>query len=847
MKKKITLLVLLAALASALIYEVELLAMMACFPQMSMTAEDVYGADQENLKDFVLDENKVLTSTSDDPWIVFELPDTATVHNISVYLSEVQSGGAIAQCFLMPGFNSDTQNLQSGKLTFRFAKDGDRDQIESLRLDLTSCADDSMKLERVVINSRSDLALELLAMYPCVLILTALFVIEIWLWREKIRQQREQTENGKLQLWPLCGAIVQGAVKLVAIGALMPDLLLFDLGSHEVVLGWMMLYSLELTILTALVVQRYHWNTRIWGQLSVLPFCAIAMFSASELLNVVNFSFTSFGYLLLNLLLYGLPALVLGLLIRRVAISVPVTAVVFMVWSLANHFFGSYRGNPLEYSDMLQAGTAANVMKNYSLTLDAICVAAIAMAAALSIGLISVFGLSSWKWNKKVVAVSAGTGLSAILLACVFIPNYGLQQSWDISGFTSQHGYMTSFLAYTEASLRKEKPDGYSATQVDQLLGELVAETLAAGDKQEQLPNVIVIMDETFADLPSIYQFETDTELLPFISQLTENTIKGDLLVSIFGGGTANTEYEFLTGNSLYALPAGCSPYVQYMLKQQQSIAWDLKSMGYQTLAYHPFYGNGYRRATNYPLLGFDSFYDISADLPNQGYIRSYISDSSDFSNLIYLYEQRDTSEPVFYFNVTMQNHGGYSSEESAVPVTVEPLDEELQLPQVEEYLSLVHETDQAFSELVEYFSNVEENTIILLFGDHQPSLGGEANDLLVGSGEGSYGENSYLISSFVMWANFDIDEADGILTSPNYLRALLVDQAGIETNAYERFLLGLYEEYPAINANGYYDSSLNWFATDENEPEQLHNYRYLVYNNVFDKKHLVSDYYEHS
>lgn len=847
MKKKIILFVLLAVLAAALIYEVELLAMMACFPQMSVTTEDVYGVDQENLKDFVLDENQVLTSTSGDPWIAFELPKSTSVHNISVYLSEVQSDGAIAQCFLMPGFNSGTVDLQSGKLTFRFSKDGGRDQIESLRLDLTSRADDSMKLERIVINSRSELALELLAMYPFLLILAAMFVIEFLLWREKIHLQREQTESGKLQLWPLCGAIAQGVAKLVVIGALMPDLLLFDSESHEVVLGWMLLYSLELAGLTALVIQRYHWNTKIWGQLSVLPFCAIAMFSSSELLNVVNFSFDSLGYLLLNLLLYGLPALVLGLLIRRAAVSVPVTAVIFLVWSLANHFFGSYRGNPLEYSDMLQAGTAANVMENYSLTLDAACVAAIAMAVALSVELISAFGLSCWKWNKKAVAAGAGTGLSAILLAFVFIPNYGLQQSWDISGFTKQHGYLTSFLAYTEASLRKEKPSGYSAAQVDQLLGEPVAETLAAGDEQEHLPNVIVIMDETFADLPSIYQFETNTELLPFISQLTENTIKGNLLVSIFGGGTANTEYEFLTGNSLYALPTGCSPYVQYMLKQQQSIAWDLKSLGYQTLAYHPFYGSGYRRSTNYPLLGFDTFYDISADLPNQGYIRSYLSDSSDFSNLIYLYEHRDTSEPVFYFNVTMQNHGGYSSEESAVPVTVEPLDEELQLPQVEEYLSLAHETDQAFAELVEYFSNVEEDTIILLFGDHQPSLGGDVNDLLADSDEGSYGENSWLISSFVMWANFDIDEADGILTSPNYLRALLVDQAGIETNAYERFLLGLYQEYPAINANGYYDSALNWHTTDEDEPEELHNYRYLVYNNVFDKRNMISEYYEHS
>ena len=95
-------------------------------------------------------------------------------------------------------------------------------------------------------------------------------------------------------------------------------------------------------------------------------------------------------------------------------------------------------------------------------------------------------------------------------------------------------------------------------------------------------------MNETLADLPAIYGFETDTDVFPNIHSM-DNAVRGKVLTSVYGGGTANTEYEFLTGNSLYFLPPGSSPYVQYMGSVQQSLAWKLKELGYQTAAYHPY------------------------------------------------------------------------------------------------------------------------------------------------------------------------------------------------------------------------------------------------------------------
>lgn len=835
----------LAVLITIVVFGAAFLTMTQQYPQMRITPEELYGVDLVNLRDFELDADGVLTATSSDPWITYNFKEQTNVRSVTISFSEVQSNNAVVECFLVPEYDSTMVDLHSGTVKLAFTKNQPRNHLEALRFDLTNHTGNSMKLDSVLINSRTDLFREMAGIYVCILCFLVLCATEIILWCKQIKQEQSNGSSSRFARM-LSAAIVQGAFKVVVICALAADLVSSDLGSYQRLLSWMLVFGMEFACLCALTIRYFQKQAKMWWQLLPIPLWAVMIFAAIELMNIANYSFQNISYLFLNLLLFCLPVFVLSLVVHRVAIPLTICTCIFAIWGLANHFFGVFRSNPLEFSDIAQAGTALNVVGNYSLMPDAACVAAVASAIALSICFICVLGNKGWKWSKADIASGLGVGIGALAIAGVLLPTYGMTESSNVSNVTRKHGYLLSFAAYTEAGMRKDKPAEYSTAFVDQLLGQPVATSLSTGGGE--YPNVIVIMNETFADLPSIYHFETDNELLPFIDQLQENTIKGNLLVSVFGGGTSNTEYEFLTGNSLYALPAGCCPYIQYMSKQQQSIAWNLKSLGYQTVAYHPFSGSGYRRAANYPLLGLDDFYDSSAELPNQDYMRSYLSDSSDLANLIYLYEQRDQTKPFFAFNVTMQNHGSYNASESEVPTTVKPLETSLQLPEMEEYLSLVHESDRAFSELVDYFSGVDENTIILMFGDHQPSLSERGNEALAEwrEGHGAYGSNSWLVSSFVIWANFDIDEAENVLSSPNYLRALLLDQAGIELNPYEQFLLDVSKIYPAINSNGYYDNEMNWHSREETDPEGLQEYKCLVYNNVFDKRHIVSEYYEH-
>lgn len=356
----------------------------------------------------------------------------------------------------------------------------------------------------------------------------------------------------------------------------------------------------------------------------------------------------------------------------------------------------------------------------------------------------------------------------------------------------------------------------------------------------EEYPNIIVIMNESFADLPETYGFATAEDGMPFIHSLTENTIKGTVLTSVFGGSTANTEYEFLTGNTMAFLSEGNVPYVQFVKSEQESLVHDLNVLGYQTIAFHPCAAGNYNRNKVYPLLGFEKFITEEDELLHTENLRTYMSDQTDFLNLIDIYERRDRTRPFFLFNVTMQNHGGYSRYKSETDITVTPESEELQSAQLLEYLSLIRETDTAFQMLTEYFEREHDRTLILMFGDHQPGLDADIYDAMLRTGEPAVAEASEISYAvpFLLWANYDISSEDAILTSPNYLRTMLLERAGIPLSRYDRFLSACQAEYPAINRVGYYDASGNFCPLADN-PELfglLKDYQMLQYANIFDK-----------
>ena len=307
---------------------------------------------------------------------------------------------------------------------------------------------------------------------------------------------------------------------------------------------------------------------------------------------------------------------------------------------------------------------------------------------------------------------------------------------------------------------------------------------------------------------------------MPFIKSLSDNTIKGNLLVPVLGGNTCNTEFEFLTGHTL-ALTPNAIPYQQYIVKDCDSLASQLKSLNYKTIAIHPYWKQCWQREKVYPLLGFDEFIDANKfdttsnldvnrsldynnmfDFGNLKYIRNYISDEESFNQIIKQYETHASDEPIFIFNVTMQNHGPYdyigSNFTSKTYLT--NTDDN----RINQYLTLINETDKAFNSLINYFSNVTEPTIILFFGDHQPSL----LDSDISSIEAL--QESYTIP-FVLWANYDIEEKTVPLISSNYLSLLLLETSNLPLSEYDLFRQNLQKTYKAINPYGALTSNNEW------------------------------------
>ena len=314
--------------------------------------------------------------------------------------------------------------------------------------------------------------------------------------------------------------------------------------------------------------------------------------------------------------------------------------------------------------------------------------------------------------------------------------------------------------------------------------------------------------------------------------------------MSVKGGNTANSEFEFLTGSTLYWLPVGSVAYQQYIRKDLPGLADQLGRAGYRTIAMHPYYSSGWNRPKVYSLMHFDETY-FYRDFKEPELIRSYISDQTTFDKIEDLYEEKDPSERLFVFDVTMQNHGSYyKSFDNFTPDVSVIGGKGAYLSSTEQYLSLIKRSDEAFQNLCQYFYGQDEKTIILMFGDHQPA------DYVVRSiqqiSEDSLeGQQQRCLVPYVMWANYDIEESEGDISSPNYMAIPLLEEAGIPLTGYQKFLKQLSEKIPVITQNAAMDSEGRFYERHADELDSvLFDYALLQYNHLADTKHRLEHFF---
>jgi hypothetical protein len=168
---------------------------------------------------------------------------------------------------------------------------------------------------------------------------------------------------------------------------------------------------------------------------------------------------------------------------------------------------------------------------------------------------------------------------------------------------------------------------------------------------------------------------------------------------------------------------------------------------------------------------------------------------------------------------------------------------------QAEQYLSLVKKTDEAFKQLTEYFSKVDEPTIIVMFGDHQPSVESSFYDGLLSQDGGKVTRETLMKKyevPFIIWTNYKIKSTTIDKMSANYLGAYVMKEAGLKLSPYQQFLLRLYEDLPVLTAMGTIDKDGNYYASPEDSPykDMVNEYQILQYNNLIDTKHIVESFF---
>ena len=533
-----------------------------------------------------------------------------------------------------------------------------------------------------------------------------------------------------------------------------------------------------------------------------------------------------------NILLFELLAWIFVSVTGKIQSGLRIELVTAMIYGISNAYVVRFRTNPIVPWDIFSWKTAASVASNYDFKPDIrMIVVTLAFLGMIVLLQFVKTGIPKFQLWKRLIP--AGVCCIVLVLFVNLLQDEDFQTGHRLYPFLFTPAFMTQVngvavtFAMDLAYMTVEKPAGYDAVKEQALLESYAGQEddTDSSEKKEELPNIIVVMNESFSDLNVLGDFTTNEDYMPYLHSLqngAENTVTGYLNVSVCGGNTANTEFEFLTGNSMAFLPQGSIPYQQYIKSRTPSLAGYLKSLGYATYAQHPYQASGWNRDKVYPLLGFDNL-DFMEDYRDVSYVRNYISDASDMEHIIETYEKNKASgKPAFIFNVTMQNHGGYT--DTYMNLTNDIQSQYASEP-LNQYLTLIHKTDQALENLIDYFSKVDDRTIIVFFGDHQPN---DTVASVVENGAQAETQKRYLVP-YLVWSNYGIEGAKDKNTSLNYLAAQVLTAAGVPTNAYQNYLLSLSKTYPVISAAG----QTKGIGADE---KQLQTYKKLQYYQLFEK-----------
>lgn len=575
-------------------------------------------------------------------------------------------------------------------------------------------------------------------------------------------------------------------------------------------------------------------------------------------------SFLLFEWVTGNLFHLSRPFLVLGILWTAVfylaafgifgntRFSLPLVSLFFYSLSVAETFVMEFRQNPIMLWDIFSLPTALSVAQNYHFSFS--MEMKTAGMVLLNINYLFLFFPLRARGLKQRLAAGIGSfGLLATYVSVFFrqiVPAWALViNMWAMQESYDTYGYILA-TAVSAQYLVKKPPRGYSHAHLQELAEKIENGTYFAGEsisenKGIRPVNLICIMNESLADLRVAGEFTTNKDYFPFLHGLTENTVKGSLCVPVFGAMTSNTEFEFLTGDSMALFPVNTTAYQFYVRPDTKSLVSTLKAQGYRAVAMHPYPPENWNRDKCYASMGFDAFLSWD-DFLGSEVLRYYVSDRGNYQKIIEEVEKKESpSDKLFIFNVTMQNHGGYDEVNESFPHEIYLTGENRgKFPKTDQYLSLMLESDRAFQELTEYFSRVDEPTMLVMFGDHQPGIEEEFYNHIAGRPSGEIPDEEHLIwyqTPLVIWTNYSQPSQDLGKLGAVYLSSYVLERANLSMSPFQRFLGRMSKKLPVIHPIGCYGQDGAYYTWEEARSAScpfstlVQDYEGMVYNHSLD------------
>jgi len=452
--------------------------------------------------------------------------------------------------------------------------------------------------------------------------------------------------------------------------------------------------------------------------------------------------------------------LVIASIFKRRLFVFTVITIFWLIIGIVNGVILTQRMTPFTVKDLSILDDGITIVTNYLSTAQIVMAV---VGVLFAIGLLVLLYIKGpkkalpVKWKRNligiVIVIGATFGMTSYMIGSGKVETFFGNLAYAYRDYGVVYCFTNTWL-----NTGISKPEGYSEESIldifsQEELGDDNAMLLEQKDEDEKHPNIVFLQLESFIDPMTIESIGLDKEACPNFRKLVENYPSGQLTVPACGAGTANVEFEVMSGLSVKFFGPGEYPY-KSVLKEKtlETIAYDLKSLGYSTHAIHNHRAVFYNRNTVFANMGMDTFTSIEYMNNVEKTPKNWAKD--DVLVECMLDALNSTQQRDMIYTISVQGHGKYPSEQvlsdPEVKVTSAPT-EELKW-KFEYYVNQIYEMDQFIGKLVEEFEKYDEPIVLVMYGDHIPAIDLTEEDL----------ENGNLYGTeYVIWSNFGLEGDD--------------------------------------------------------------------------------------